>query len=140
MAIPQSITKGYVRLGNFPMDDTFVFQTKALLDTYADSHPTVYAGQICSVVENGLLYILKAKPLGASGFVAEQIGSSGAVAGHTQDISSITGLQDALDSKQIKTVYSDTAPTHSPGLEWVDTTELRSYRSYNNRWVEIDHS
>lgn len=51
-----------------------------------------------------------------------------------------TATQNALDGKQIKTVYSDTAPSHSPGLEWVDTTELRSYRSYGSLWVEIDRA
>jgi hypothetical protein len=51
-----------------------------------------------------------------------------------------TAAQTALDAKQIKTVYSDTAPSHSAGLEWVDTTDLRSYRSYNSAWVEIDRA
>ena len=51
-----------------------------------------------------------------------------------------TATQTALDAKQIKTVYSDTAPTHSAGLEWVDTTSMRSYRSYNGVYVEIDRA
>ena len=51
-----------------------------------------------------------------------------------------TAQQTALDGKQIKTVYSDTAPSHAAGLEWVDTTDLRSYRSYNSAWVEIDRA
>jgi len=51
-----------------------------------------------------------------------------------------SATQTALDAKQIKTVYSDTAPTHSAGLEWVDTTSMRSYRSYNSTWVEIDRA
>jgi hypothetical protein len=45
----------------------------------------------------------------------------------------------AIDS-QIRTIYSDTPPAHTPGLEWVDTTDLRSYRSYNGLWVEIDRA
>lgn len=59
---------------------------------------------------------------------------------HTHAIADTTGLQTALDGKQIKTVYSDTAPAHVAGLEWVDTTDLRSYRSYDNLWVEIDRA
>jgi hypothetical protein len=51
-----------------------------------------------------------------------------------------TAQQTALDGKQIKTIYSDTAPTHSAGLEWVDTTSMRSYRSYNGVYVEIDRA
>jgi hypothetical protein len=45
-----------------------------------------------------------------------------------------------VDAKQIKTVFSDTAPAHAVGLEWVDTTTLRSFRSYNGAWVEIDRA
>jgi hypothetical protein len=43
-------------------------------------------------------------------------------------------------SAQIATIFSDTAPAHSPGLEWVDTTDLRSYRSYQDLWIEIDRA
>jgi hypothetical protein len=45
-----------------------------------------------------------------------------------------------VDAKQPKTVYDDIAPAHAAGLEWVDTTTLRSYRSYNGAWVEIDRA
>lgn len=51
-----------------------------------------------------------------------------------------TALETAIAAKQTKTVYSITAPDHEAGLEWVDTTTLRSYRSYNNAWVEIDRA
>lgn len=51
-----------------------------------------------------------------------------------------TAQQTALDGKQTQTVYSDTAPSHSTGLEWVDTTDLRSYRSFGGLWVEIDRA
>jgi hypothetical protein len=52
----------------------------------------------------------------------------------------IAAAQDAIDGKQIKTVYSDTAPSHAVGLEWVDTTDLRSYRSISGLWIEIDRA
>ena len=51
-----------------------------------------------------------------------------------------TALETAIAAKQTKTVYDTTAPAHVAGLEWVDTTTLRSYRSYNNAWVEIDRA
>ncbi len=51
-----------------------------------------------------------------------------------------TGLTNAIAARQPLTIYSDTPPQHTPGLEWVDTTDLRSYRSYNNLWIEIDRS
>jgi len=50
-----------------------------------------------------------------------------------------SGFRAAIDS-QIRTIYSDTPPQHTPGLEWVDTTDLRSYRSYNGLWIEIDRA
>ena len=52
----------------------------------------------------------------------------------------LAAAQASLDGKQIKTVYSDTAPSHAEGLEWVDTTELRSYRSISGLWIEIDRA
>ena len=52
----------------------------------------------------------------------------------------LAAAQASLDGKQIKTVYSDTAPSHTEGLEWVDTTELRSYRSISGLWIEIDRA
>jgi hypothetical protein len=51
-----------------------------------------------------------------------------------------TALETAIAAKQTKTVYDTTAPDHAAGLEWVDTTTLRSYRSYNGAWVEIDRA
>lgn len=61
---------------------------------------------------------------------------------NTSDLNKPISLatQTQLDDKQIKTVYSDTSPEHSAGLEWVDTTSMRSYRSYNGVWVEIDRA
>lgn len=60
MPAPLSLPKGYQRLGNFPLDDTSVFATKADLDAYASSNPTAYAGQACSVEATGLLYTILA--------------------------------------------------------------------------------
>lgn len=104
------ILKAFDRLGNFPMDATFVFDTKTALDTYAGSSPKAYAGQICSAVDTGLLYILKAKASPATGFNAEQVGSSGSVAGHEHPVTEVysqhpttgvkTYLNTLLDGKQ----------------------------------------
>ncbi len=66
MPAPLSLPKGYQRLGNFPLDDTSIFATKAELATYASSNPTAYAGQICSA--EGLVYtILADKSLAQAG-------------------------------------------------------------------------
>jgi hypothetical protein len=43
------LPKGYQRLGPFPLDDTSIFTSLALLNTYASSG-TAYIGQICVVV------------------------------------------------------------------------------------------
>lgn len=49
-----------------------------------------------------------------------------------------TAQQSALDGKQIKDVVSATAPSHSEGLRWVDSTDMTEYLSYNGAWVELD--
>ena len=57
--IPISLPKGYQRLGPFPLDSTFVFDTLASLETYATTNLTVYAGQICAVSSTSEVYIIK---------------------------------------------------------------------------------
>lgn len=49
-----------------------------------------------------------------------------------------TAQQAALDGKQIKDVVSATAPSHSEGLRWVDSSDMSEYLSYNGAWVELD--
>lgn len=49
-----------------------------------------------------------------------------------------TAGQTALDGKQIKDVISTTAPSHTAGLRWIDSTDMAEYVSYNGAWVEID--
>jgi hypothetical protein len=67
------------------------------------------------------------------------------------DLPISTATQTALNGKQIKTVYSDFPPIPAQateamaaaavqGLEWVDTTDLRSYRIYQGLWIEIDRA
>jgi hypothetical protein len=132
MPAPLSLPKGYQRLGSFPLDDTFVFGTKAELDTYASTNPTAYTGQICSVGDTGLVYVILAdKSL-------SQVGSSGQVGAHNQDISTINGLQTALDSKALLTVYATTPPSPAAeGQRWVDTADYHAYERLNNAWIEI---
>jgi hypothetical protein len=45
-----SAVKGYLRLGNFPLDASTVFPSLAGAQQYAASNPTAYAGQLVSVV------------------------------------------------------------------------------------------
>ena len=132
MADTFPILKAFERLGNFPMDSTFVFDTKTALDTYAGSNPKAYAGQICSAVDTGLLYILKAKASPATGFNAEQVGSSGSVAGHEHPVTEVysqhptsgvkTYLNALLDGKQPAGSY---ATLDTDGK--VPATQLPSY-------------
>lgn len=126
------ILKAFDRLGNFPMDSTFVFDTKTALDTYAGSSPKAYLGQICSVTANGLVYVLKAKASPATGFNAEQVGSSGSVAGHEHPVTEVysqhptsgvkTYLNTLLDGKQPAGSY---ATLDTDGK--VPATQLPSY-------------
>lgn len=43
------LPKGYQRMGAFPIDETTVFGSLALLEAYATSNGTAYAGQLCAV-------------------------------------------------------------------------------------------
>jgi hypothetical protein len=45
-----SAVKGYLRLGNFPLDASSIFPSVSEAITYAASNPTAYAGQLISVV------------------------------------------------------------------------------------------
>jgi hypothetical protein len=105
--------------------------------------PTAHQHEIADV--NGLQTALDGKQ--AAGSYATLVGGvvpASQLPGFVDDvvigISDVTDLQTALDAKQIKTVYADAAPAHAAGLEWVDTTDLRSYRSYNGAWIEIDRA
>lgn len=126
MADTFPILKAFERLGNFPMDSTFVFDTKTALDTYAGSSPKAYAGQICSAVDTGLIYVLKAKASPATGFNAEQVGSSGSVAGHEHSVTEVysqhptTGVRTYLN-----TLLASYATLDTDGK--VPATQLPSY-------------
>ena len=81
-------------------------------------------------------------PLGAEAYSG--VGTKAAREDHVHPLPTPADIGAAstsqVDAKQTKTVYDTTAPAHAAGLEWVDTTTLRSYRSYNNQWVEIDRA
>ena len=71
----------------------------------------------------------------SSSEVSSVAGKTGAV---TLAISDVGNLQAALDGKQVRAVYSDTAPpTPENGQRWVDTTTMTAYEFYSNAWVEI---
>ena len=54
------IPKGFQRLDPFPLDSTFVFQTLQELKDYALSvNNTAYIGQICTVISDESLYLIK---------------------------------------------------------------------------------
>jgi hypothetical protein len=47
-----SAVRGYLRLGNFPLDASSVFSTLAEAEAYAESNSTAYPGQIVAVVNS----------------------------------------------------------------------------------------
>jgi hypothetical protein len=96
--------------------------------------------------ETGKIYIaidtLKTYRWGGSVYAEISSSEVTSVAGHVGavvlDVSDITGLQDDLDGKQVKVVYSDAAPaTPESGQRWVNTTTMTAYEYYSNTWVEI---
>jgi hypothetical protein len=76
-----SAFRGYLRMGNFPLDASSVFESVALAQAYADENSTAYPGQILAVVNETArsvtIYQLGFKTdLGASGFALQQIQSA----------------------------------------------------------------
>jgi hypothetical protein len=47
-----SAVRGYLRLGNFPLDASSVFESFSEANIYADTNPTAYLGQIIAVANN----------------------------------------------------------------------------------------
>jgi hypothetical protein len=50
---------GFKRLNSFPLDSSSVFQTLSGLQSYVQTNPSAYYGQICSVIETDSAYIIK---------------------------------------------------------------------------------
>lgn len=49
-------------MGAFPLDPTTVFASLALLEVYASTNGTAYAGQICSVNDGTTVTVYKINP------------------------------------------------------------------------------
>jgi hypothetical protein len=147
----QTALAGKQPVGNYAtLENGFVPSTQ--LPSFVDDvveYPN-YAAMQAVAGESGKIYIAldTAKVYRWSGSVYVEIvaapGSSDSVTEGTTNkyftTERQTALETAIAAKQAKTVYSTTAPDHAAGLEWVDTTTLRSYRSYNGAWVEIDRA
>lgn len=71
-----SAIKGYLRLGNFPLDASTVFPSLQEAQQYAASNPTAYAGQLVSVVieaDKSVTAYQLSIPQSGSGYVLELI-------------------------------------------------------------------
>ena len=71
-----SAVKGYLRLGNFPLDASTVFPSLQAAQQYAASNPTAYAGQLVSVVieaDKSVTAYQLSIPQSGSGYVLELI-------------------------------------------------------------------
>lgn len=53
------LPKGYQRMGAYPLDATEVFASLALLEAYASTNGTAYAGQVCSVNDGSTVTVYK---------------------------------------------------------------------------------
>jgi hypothetical protein len=87
-----SAVRGYLRLGNFPLDASSVYETFEAASEYASSNPTAYPGQLVAVTDEVnrtvTIYQLgfKSDPE-ASGFELESL-----VAGQVGTVKSINGI------------------------------------------------
>jgi len=71
-----SAVKGYLRLGNFPLDANTVFPSLQAAQQYAASNPTAYAGQLVSVVieaDKSVTAYQLSIPQSGSGYVLELV-------------------------------------------------------------------
>ncbi len=72
-----SAFRGYLRMGDFPLDSSSVFESVVLAQAYADSNSTAYAGQMIAVVNDTArsvtIYQLGFKvDTGATGFALQE--------------------------------------------------------------------
>jgi hypothetical protein len=73
-----SAFRGYLRMGDFPLDSSSVFESVVLAQAYADSNSTAYAGQMIAVVNDTArsvtIYQLGFKvDTGAAGFALQEV-------------------------------------------------------------------
>jgi hypothetical protein len=73
-----SAFRGYLRMGDFPLDSSSVFESAVLAQAYADSNSTAYAGQMIAVVNDTArsvtIYQLGFKvDTGAAGFALQEV-------------------------------------------------------------------
>jgi hypothetical protein len=73
-----SAFRGYLRMGDFPLDSSSVFESVELAQAYADSNSTAYAGQMIAVVNDTArsvtIYQLGFKvDTGAAGFALQEV-------------------------------------------------------------------
>jgi hypothetical protein len=73
-----SAFRGYLRMGDFPLDSSSVFESVVLAQAYADGNSTAYAGQMIAVVNDTArsvtIYQLGFKvDTGAAGFALQEV-------------------------------------------------------------------
>jgi hypothetical protein len=57
MNMATEIFNGFLRLGNFPLDENSIFSTYVNAETYAKENETAYAGQIVTVVTESIVSV-----------------------------------------------------------------------------------
>lgn len=87
-----SAVRGYLRLGNFPLDASSVYPTQAEAETYVSSDPTAYAGQLIAVAnENTSTVTVYQVGFGSGGslelqsLIASQVGTVKSINGILPD-------------------------------------------------------
>jgi hypothetical protein len=122
-----SAVKGYLRLGNFPLDASSIFESVSDAISYAASNPTAYAGQLISVVNEDELTVTvyqlgfpdPANNPGNATYEIQEI-ASGSSGGTVRSVNNI-----APDSNANITINANDIKISSQGSNY-DTNEIQS--------------
>jgi len=129
------IPKGFQRLDPFPLDSTFVFETLQDLTNYAlNLNDTAYIGQICSVISEESLYLIKPdRPL-------KKINDDSSFFAFVSSTSSVWVYQ-GTDLKQLSSNWESTFTTvNSNSANWnYQGTDLKQLSSnWENTFTDFN--
>lgn len=94
---------GFVRLSNFPLDKTSVFEKRADLERYLANDRTAYAGQSVFVKEEGVVYVVHEEKHGEEHALSiKYIATATEISAINQNIAEINNSIDDINTNVVK--------------------------------------